>query len=328
MTRTATVVGAGIAGPVAALNLRQQGYDVTLLEKRNRSEIDSNHMLTISDRSVVMLARLGIGAGELYRYESQPFRQETSNGREMTYAETAPHPTPPQVCWNDLHDAMASRCDVVYGHRVTSQPDTDVVVWADGIGSYGRKSHGGGRGTYAGEMLARGSTPRPDSDMTWYTFGGQHANTYALVSYPTWERNGSPVRGWTLFLPVKEMPWGGTKPLTDGQRDALHGVIRPIMHDRPYNLVESTVNVTASPQYVWPPVHHMTVNHDGQREFFIGDAVGSVSPRTTMGANMAIEEGYLIGRDPYWDADVVPEINEVLEESRESIGYVSTREGR
>src|SRR5579859_8138113 len=148
--KTATVVGAGIAGPAAAINLQQQGYAVTLLEKRERSEIDSNHMLTIGDTAQqILMDQFGVKWGELFRYDDQPVRQETSNGREFSWGETALMPSPPQACWNDLHDALASRCDITYSHHVESQPDTDVVVWADGIGSYGRKSHGGGRGTYS-----------------------------------------------------------------------------------------------------------------------------------------------------------------------------------
>jgi 2-polyprenyl-6-methoxyphenol hydroxylase-like FAD-dependent oxidoreductase len=327
MTRTATVVGAGIAGPAAALNLQRQGYDVALLEKRDRSEINSTHMLTITHQTVYALADLGIERGELFRYDSQFMRRESSDGRDLAWGETMPFPTPPNACWNDLHDALASRCDVSYGHRVASQPDTDVVVWADGVGSYGRKSHGGGRGTYAGEMLLRGSVPRSDDDMMWFTFGGDHHGTYEMVSYPTWERDGAPIRGWTLFLPVEEMPWGGTQALTAGQRDTMHRIIRPRMHDRPYGLVESTVDVIASPQYLWPPVHHMAMHRDGQREFFIGDAVGSVSPRTTMGANLAVLEGYGIGRDRRWDADVVPAVNTALEETRAFVNTATTREG-
>jgi 2-polyprenyl-6-methoxyphenol hydroxylase-like FAD-dependent oxidoreductase len=335
MTRTATVVGAGIAGPVAALNLQQQGYDVTILEKRDRSEINSTHMLTILPQTADMLDQLGIERDELFRYDSQFLRRESSDGRRMVDGFTRPWPTPPNVCWNDLHDALASRCDVSYGHRVASQPDTDIVVWADGVGSYGRKSHGGGRGTYAGEMLLRGSVPRSDDDMTWFTFGGSNAGTYSMVSYPTWERDGSPIRGWTLFLPVREMPWGGTQALTPGQRDTMHRIIYPRMHDRPYDLVESTTDVIASPQYVWPPVRHMATHRDGrrmvdgftvQREFFIGDAVGSVSPRTTMGANLAVLEGCEIGRDPRWDSDMVPAVNQALEETREFVNTAITRE--
>jgi 2-polyprenyl-6-methoxyphenol hydroxylase-like FAD-dependent oxidoreductase len=328
MTKTATVVGAGIAGPTAALNLAQQGYDVALLEKREQSDIDSNHMLTLSGQTVdTLVYSVGIEWGELFRYDSQYIRRETSDGQRLADKGTNWFPTPPNVCWNDLHDALASRCDVTYGHRVESQPDTDIVVWADGIGSYGRKSHGGSRGTYAGEMLLRGSVPRSDDDMDWLTFGGSRHGTYELVSYPSWERDGAPVRGWTLFLPVEEMPWGGTQALTSEQRDEMHRIIRPRMHDKPYELIKSTADVIAAPQYVWPPVRHMTVNRDGQREFFIGDAVGSVSPRTTMGANLAVAEGYGIGRDPSWDSDAVPAVNEALEDSREMIGTSTTREG-
>jgi 2-polyprenyl-6-methoxyphenol hydroxylase-like FAD-dependent oxidoreductase len=320
MSKTATVIGAGIAGPVAALTLSHEGYDVTLHEKRELPYAGSIHMITLTAESESALTRLGVTHSELYRFEWMPMLAEQSKGRMVSnFADRGFSSA--GVVWDDLHNALAKRVDITYGSKVDYIPQTDVVVWADGIGSYGRKYLSDRQGTYGGEMLFRGLTPRDVSDMAWINYSGFVTDgEWSMVSYATWDYDGTPVRGWTLFAPMAKEPWRNTQTLTNDQSARLAEMVRPIMSDKPYGLVANATEITCAPQEIWPRVNHMTYNRDGSRHFLIGDAVGTVSPKTGIGANLAIAEASnsaLSRRE--WDIGAVNAVNEMFALSRELI---------
>lgn len=319
--RTATVVGAGIGGPAAALTLANAGWDVTIREARQPADLNSVHLLELSgdvlDRltsdygipraSLVIEHIAAVQAGDAYGMRGDAaFRGDAG----------------PEVRWLDLHNALASRCDVQYGSRVTTQPGTDLVVWADGVGSTGRALHDPGRrGTYAGEMLIRGETPRRASDDTWLNLIDLESQTWQMVTYPTTGPDGQPLRGWTMFAPMAE-PWDDTEELTPGQRDALCDTYRPVMSPQTFALLRDATHIQASPQLTWPPVERLRFTDDGQPNVMIGDACGTVSPRTTMGANLALMEATTLAGPPSarWDAYMSGLVNDVLKLSRAIIG--------
>lgn len=323
---TITVAGAGIAGPTAALALANRGYDVTLFERRMPGDFDSLHMMWLDeDTQAVLMNGLGIPQRELYRYTAaqQPIYKEMTIGGDVVNHAGVPYSPPggesPECQWNDLHDALVKRCTVQYGHAVTTQPQTDVVIWADGVDSFGRRTHSSRRGTYGGEMIIRGAKPRKASDMTWY-MSSDMMHAYDLVSYPCWERDGSLVRGWTLFLKCPQL-WDGTHTLSASEQDFVLSTAKEVMSRDAFGSIDGSTGLIGSPQLEWPNLKHLYINQNGQAEFFIGDALGSVSPRTTRGANDGTQEGYTLAQLNHrqvgeWDAEWVRKVNDVFAESR------------
>lgn len=315
--RTAVVIGAGIGGPVAALALDRAGYSVTLHEQRHAGARTSPHVISLTEESEEVLGSFGITRSDLYRYERQQVVWEESAGRRLgskskRQAEAA------GVAWSDLHRELVKRCDVTWGSRIETQPDADVVVWADGVGSRGRRIHSRREGSYSGEMLFRGLCPRKASDMDWLIMGDGLRGKWEMVSYPTWNASDAPVRGFTLFAHVSEEPWRRTETLSPEQRARLAAQFRESMHTKPHRLIRTATEITCAPQYVWPDVKRLTWTTGSRTDYLIGDAVGTVSPRTAMGANNAIREaaGIAAYTPARWDAVMTQVANEYLDESR------------
>jgi 2-polyprenyl-6-methoxyphenol hydroxylase-like FAD-dependent oxidoreductase len=318
--KTATVVGAGIGGPAAAIMLDRAGYQVTLHEQRpGPLDYNSLHQLTLSEDTFGRLEQLGLYRHDLSRYDDGPVVQEVSDGETMIRHEDGFDPDVPNVMWNDLHDALVRKCSVTYGSAVTDLPDTDLVVWADGVGSVGRNFFSDRRGTYAGEMVFRGYAPHKSGNVTWY-MSASRSPGYDLVSYPCWDRNNNPKRGWTLMLKNQHEAWDDTEILSPGQQERLEQACRPIMDDTPYRLISESEETTGSPQLVWPEVDRAVYHHNGSVHYIMGDALGTVSPRTALGANVAIAEAVNITMHPRtWDLRAVETANSALDLSREFI---------
>lgn len=154
--KTATVAGAGIGGPIAAIMLDRAGYQVTLHEQRSGpADFNSLHVLTLQEDTKQGLLDLGLSK-RIFPFGETPFMQEISDGSRLRDSHTLPWPMPmaTNVMWDDLHDALAARCTVTYGSRVNADPGTDVTVWADGVGSVGR-NHRGQRERRAGRVGER-----------------------------------------------------------------------------------------------------------------------------------------------------------------------------
>jgi 2-polyprenyl-6-methoxyphenol hydroxylase-like FAD-dependent oxidoreductase len=312
MTRTATVVGAGIAGPVAALTLQQAGWSVTVHEQNTASHAGSVHMITLDEDVVSAMRRLGVNTTELYK--SGPISVEAYEDGDLAMRVTQP----PPARWDDVHHALSRHCDITYGSRVTSQPDTDIVVWADGIGSYGRDSLTHTAGGYGGEMLFRGLLPRAEHDMAWQIHNGRLDQTWSCVTYATWDSMGNPVRGWTLFLPMEREAWADTETLTAGQRSRLAAYCAGVVTDTVAQFIARSTEITAAPQIVWPPADGRMLDVEGgQRNYIIGDAAGTVSPKTGEGANVAIREASTLTLPPQrWETKAEHALDDLLAQSR------------
>lgn len=324
--KTATIVGAGIAGPVAALSLQRAGWDVTIYEQRSRDYPGSDHMINLTEDSVTYLDSLGVPHSAYTRGPRHiPIVLSHEDGEKVHGR------TEPGTRWNSLHDALRAQCNVTYGHKVTSQPDTDMVIWADGIGSYGRNHLTTRHGDYSGEMLFRGMGPRKDNDLTWYNLIGPMDNgvLWSFVSYATWNSNGDPMRGWTLFLPTEKEPWDNTRTLSQSQFSALADYCGQYLTSDAMHMLTNATEITAAPQISWPPVdNQLVVSNGGQLNYIIGDAAGTVSPRTAMGANMAIAEGYFLDYPAYeWAGKFTEEADDLFSESAEMVGQFTGEHG-
>jgi hypothetical protein len=112
-----------------------------------------------------------------------------------------------------------------------------------------------------------------------------------------------------------------TVTLTADQRYRFASYLarRPNADNTTLDYVGSADEITVAPQLVWSPVDHVVFNDHGQYECVIGDANGSVSPRTTMGANLAIQEAAGLLSGNWSEPNAVDEINQVLATSRDMI---------
>jgi 2-polyprenyl-6-methoxyphenol hydroxylase-like FAD-dependent oxidoreductase len=320
MNTTAVVIGAGIAGPTATIALQNHGYDVTCYEARPESAVGSTHVISLEDDVIGTLLGLGIRHSELFRIDgSIPWRREESFGTAMIDSQTGRAPGELVIVWNDLHTALAKRCQIEYGHKITAEPTADLVVWADGIGSTGRKLHSPESGTYGCEMIYRGLAPRRDRDRAWFNLRDARSNAWEMVAYPTWDDDGRPMRGWTMFTNTPTEPSRNTRTLTPRECETLCEAYKPTMHSRPYKFLRDAVEIKAAPQIWWEGLSHMHFQRGSHHTYLIGDGAGTVSPRTASGANSAIREAMAIPAmdGDTWDTRFTELRNRVLDMTRE-----------
>lgn len=159
--RTAIVVGAGVAGPVAAIALQRAGITPTVYEARERTADELGAFLTLQVNGIDALRALGIGdvvAGLGFPTPRMRFRSGT--GKVLGEVSTGP-PLPDGTVGvtlrrGDLYRALRDEArrrgvTVVHGHRLAdarpvpggvraeftdgSTDTADLLVGADGIRS-------------------------------------------------------------------------------------------------------------------------------------------------------------------------------------------------
>ncbi|WP_238441284.1 NAD(P)/FAD-dependent oxidoreductase, partial [Frankia sp. AgW1.1] len=142
ITRSAIVIGGGIAGPVAALALGQAGIEATVYEAYDTTADGVGGTLSIAPNGLDALAAVGL-AGVVEELGSPITSMVMRNGKGRRLATLgSPAGLPAQrLLWRPdlyraLRDATASRgVRVEYGRRLTAvDQDADGVtaVFADG----------------------------------------------------------------------------------------------------------------------------------------------------------------------------------------------------
>lgn len=133
MRKSATVIGSGITGPMAALTLQDNGYDVTVYDARPATDLYSDGILGITD-SVW-------GIAELYGIALDQWELK-ANSYTNAFGETTRSPFH-YITWTDLHHAITERAEKAgvqfqYGQKVYDTPNADVVVWELESGPHAR----------------------------------------------------------------------------------------------------------------------------------------------------------------------------------------------
>lgn len=309
-TQSATVIGAGIAGPTAAIALARQGYSVDVYERRGRGDLWSAGTVAVTSQNLEKLHDLGMdtsilthlpaGAPAYTEYCTTDCdlvagaHQDTLKRDEWTTKFNI-------VRWVDAHDWLiqfGETLGVQYHWRAGEDdaPEADVTVHAQGV----KYAHHHAAFTYAGYSVFRGvlnAEPRPD--FGWFSV--KHREKEFTLNV------GQAIPGefsWMLYLHEKDAPMDTEYLRTGSERhqmvlDAASRLLIPHTAD----MIAATNQIQATPVGDWdiPKMaawRGSTYGGEGLH-FDIGDGVVPVRPHTTMGANLGIKWALELG----WASD-------------------------
>ena len=257
----ANVIGAGIAGPMAAITLASQGYGVDVWETRSKRDLTSPGMLTISQKSWDLFKRHEItGAIERELY--------------------SPWPTTHKIAWTDLHLGLVERAEELgaqfhYGREFSPKESKVHTVVATGVGSAKEVS----TPRYTGYVTARALSPRKAGIQWTHEYVDNFPEGPAqLVAGDL--RNGTSLN---FFLTRKEAP--------------LHTVLSKVGPPELDGLDPEWDSITRSvgewqfsAMSDWQVPSRMVYSRGATPIIRIGDANGQLRPFTGMGANLALAE--------------------------------------
>ncbi|MFC9437686.1 FAD-dependent oxidoreductase [Nocardia sp. NPDC057030] len=146
-TKTALIIGAGIAGPVTALALQQAGITATVFEAYEGTADNVGGTLTVAPNGLAALKT--VGADELVQaagHRLHAMVMETGRGRKLMQVDALPGLPPSYVMrradlFGVLHDhAVASGITIEHGKRLVDVSETTtgvVATFADGTSAEG-----------------------------------------------------------------------------------------------------------------------------------------------------------------------------------------------
>lgn len=290
------VIGAGIAGLVAACGLQQDGHDVMLYEQRERPGADGAG-LTLFGNGFAALDALGLG--ELVRSISSRdiatmrAGQRAPDGSWLLTLPPDAVATLHSVHRVTLHEALVQQ--LTPGSLQTSttgrvaadgsgtlwlndqQQNFDLVVVADGLRSQNRRSLGLDTGlSYAGATAWRGVTAQPvdihhEAGETW-----GRGSIFGIVP-----------------LPDNRLYWFGT--LTTGEGTAFADDYRAVhnvfgdWHDP----IPACLNATPAESVIRHDMYELAkplASFIRGRSVLIGDAAHAMTPNLGQGAGQGIED--------------------------------------
>jgi len=155
-TRTAAIIGGGIAGPIAAVALRRAGIDATVYEAYPDRADGVGAVLSIAPNGIDALHAIGFDAAHLGE-PADTMVIASDDGRPLAVLPTLNGLPPSRVVWRSdlyraLHDvAIANGVRIVYDKRLVAIEETpdaivarfadedwvaaDILIGADGIHS-------------------------------------------------------------------------------------------------------------------------------------------------------------------------------------------------
>ena len=281
------IIGAGIAGPMAALAMAKRGHSVTVYEQRETKELNSHGILGITNENWARLAELGVNLAS---------RELMNEYHNMDTGETFRSPFR-YITWVDLHTGLVRAAwdagvRFFWGTRPSAEilRDADVIVYATGIGSASQVS----RATYTGYVIYRGlSSEKADTawDMGHYT-DYQTGDMFTFTIGDT--RDGASI---TLFVKRDSVAEYRTTVTKTPPPEAY------MVPAKYWPMVDTVPEWQVSPMSDWTVPGKLTnqklAGMSGQPDGYpvtvrIGDANGQLRPATSMGANLALNEGYRI----------------------------------
>ncbi|MFE9808169.1 FAD-dependent oxidoreductase [Streptomyces sp. NPDC005548] len=315
--RTALVIGGGIAGPVAAMALRQAGIEATVHEAYDSTADGAGGGMTIAPNGQDALA--AIGAGDLVRAIGTPVTAmglRSWTGKHL--AQFAPPSRLPslQFVWRaDLYRALydeAKRRSVPihHGKRLTGTTDTasgitahfadgthasaDVLVGADGIRSTVRSliDPAAAEPNYAG-LVCFGArmhqSEMPSTDGIMYMCFGKRA----FFGYQVFDDSSAV---WFVNLPHRA-PMTVTEAQAVGAKEWKRTLLNAFADDRTPAL-EMISHTPVGQFLITGPMENMpnVATWTRGRTVLIGDAAHAASSSSGQGASIAAESAVELAR--------------------------------
>ncbi|WP_314504551.1 FAD-dependent monooxygenase [uncultured Microbacterium sp.] len=313
----ALVIGAGVAGPAAAMFLQRAGWDVHVYEAEAEPDPYEGLFLNVATNGLSVLAELGIRdrlLTDAHRASRMVMRSGT--GRELGAVPNGPAGDPERgsviVRRGRLHTvireaAEATGVPVTFGARLVSIDETsagvratfsdgavaegDILIGADGIGSATRRyiDPGAPRPRYSGLVgtggFARVAGLAATPDTQYFVFGARSFFGY-------------------LVREDGEVYWFANMTAPQPERGSLRDVpsadwltrLRDLHSDDPFPVPQILQNVQgdigAYPIFDLSGVGSWSRG----RVVAIGDAVHATSPSSGQGASLALEDAITLAK--------------------------------
>lgn len=257
----ANVIGSGIAGPMSAITLTENGYQVDVYDNRAAADLHSDGVLGITDASWDILDKHHVTGAR---------RLELHNGGDKYH----------YLVWTDLHRSLTDRAIELgaqfhYGQTFEDDDTSDLTVVATGVGSAKNVT----KGTYTGYAIVRGLAYQ-FSGSSWTAFQTKSEEGEWLFTAGD-TRDGTSI---TMFVPRKNL----TMRTTYSQTMPFEAQRLPLRWCR---LLETVPMFQIAPMSDWDVPGNLIVEREPSPVIRIGDANGQLRPKTSMGANRAIAEG-------------------------------------
>ncbi|AJF63310.1 FAD-dependent oxidoreductase [Streptomyces vietnamensis] len=316
-TRTALVIGGGIAGPVAAMALRQAGIEAAVYEAYDSTADGAGGGMTIAPNGQNALD--AIGAGGLVRAIGTPVTaMELRSWTGKPLARFAPPSRLPslQFVWRaDLYRAIYDEAErrsvpIHHGKRLTGATETgsgitahfadgteasaDVLIGADGIRSTVRSliDPAAAQPNYAG-LVCFGArlhqSGLPSTDGVMYMCFGKRA----FFGYQVFEDSSAM---WFVNLPHRA-------PMTVSEAQAIGAnewmrILRNAFADDRTPALEMISRTKADELLITGPMENMpgVANWTHGRMTLIGDAAHAASSSSGQGASIAAESAVELAR--------------------------------
>lgn len=323
MSPRVAVIGGSLTGPTAALALQARGFDVNVYEATPRAVTLAGGVIGLQHPALTALEAVGIEQGEITPINSEQVIQIRVKNRDVAGQSVRIFPGR-NTTWTLLNAALKRRLDPARYHTngkrlkevrasdsgpamlIFADGDdatADLVVFADGRKSFGRKLLDPGRKlTYAGYVAHRGMVQGglPDLVDAFYSFQPEHS---LFNTFPAMMEDGQFKLDWTFFLdsgpdqfarlfgdtptrrtfvfPRQVSPEAFEFVNTEARRRLPRAEARAV-HDTTERMAAPIVDIDPPTQMVWPL--------GKARAVLVGDALGPPRPHTGQGANRGIDQ--------------------------------------
>jgi FAD-dependent urate hydroxylase len=319
-TRTALVIGAGIAGPVAAMALRKAGIQPTVYEAHPSSAEGIGGFLTIASNGIDALRAIGADETALAAgFPTPTIMLRSTTGKNLGGARTGltlPDGTTSHTLKRtDLYRALYQEAarwgiDIQHGKRLTAAEQTsdgvhavfedgsdavgDVLIGADGIRSTVRKliDPTAPAPTYIGLINLGGYTRgvEVDAEPGSYTmiFGKRAFFGYVLApSGEVW---------WFANVPRRDEPARGeAEAITPAQWQIRLTELYAADTGPAARLVQASGTAGISKASPIHSIPHLPAWHK-DRMIVIGDAAHAPTPSSGQGASLSIEDAVVLAQ--------------------------------
>ncbi|MGH8839219.1 MAG: FAD-dependent oxidoreductase [Jiangellaceae bacterium] len=317
-TRTALIIGGGIAGPATAMALQKAGIEPMVYESRPTGADDVGVFLTLASNGIDALRVLGADTAALasgfptpgitLRSGTGKRLGESRTGRTLPDGTTS-HTMKRADLYRTLHEQARGRgVHIEHGKRLVAAGETregvravfadgteavgDVLVGCDGVHSTVRRiiDPAAPPPTYAGLVstggYARGVSVDTEPGAYEMIFGRRAFFGYAVApDGEVW---------WFANVPRRDESGRGDLESVSG--DARRRLLVELYADDAgpaVQIIQATPDVMAmSPVHAIP---HLPTWHTG-RMIVIGDAAHAPSPTSGQGASLSIEDAVVLGK--------------------------------